>query len=225
MDLTRRGASTTAVIALALGLASLGGCMLTIVSGSGVLRTEARDVASFTAIDLRAVGDAVVEVGPTASIEIDAEDNLLPYLATSVVDGTLRIETKACVTLRTTKAILYRITVPTLTRTSVAGSGTVHAEGIQGADFAADVSGSGQIVVKGTAQTAALDVSGRAASTPPLSRRTLSPSTCPGAATWRLGRPGRCPPASAARATSLSAARPSSAGSTSPAVGRSTPAA
>jgi hypothetical protein len=160
MDLTRRGARTTAVIALALGLASLGGCMLTVVSGSGLLRTEARDVASFTAIDLRAVGDAVVEVGPTASVEIDAEDNLLPYLTTSVVDGTLRIETKAGVTLRTTKAILYRITVPTLTRTSVAGSGTVHAEGIQGTDFAADVSGSGQIVVKGTAQTAALDVSG-----------------------------------------------------------------
>ena len=98
--------------------------MLTVVSGSGVLRTEARDVASFTAIDLRAVGDAVVEVGPTASVEIDTEDNLVPYLTTSAIDG----------------------------------SGTVHADGVAGTDFAADVNGSGDVSASGAAEQCRIDV-------------------------------------------------------------------
>ncbi len=124
MDLTRPGTRTTALRILALALAMLGGGGFPVGPGSGALRTEARDVAPFTAIDLRNVGEAVVEAGPTTSMEIDTENNLVPCLTTSAVDG----------------------------------SGTVHADGVAGTDFAADVNGSGDVSASGAAEQCRINV-------------------------------------------------------------------
>jgi hypothetical protein len=63
------------------------------VPGSGNILTETRDVAAFEAIAIEYPGaEIVLQQGDKESVEIEADDNLLPQLSTEVTSGTLTIK-------------------------------------------------------------------------------------------------------------------------------------
>src|SRR5947207_11580243 len=78
-----------ALLLLTCGLA-LAGCKLHRgIAGSGVRKTEKRELKSFNAIDTAGAYELDVTCQKPASFEIEADDNILPLIKTEVRDGIL----------------------------------------------------------------------------------------------------------------------------------------
>src|SRR5688500_9858117 len=84
----------SAFSALLSSMLSLSGCLLQqhdTIHGSGVAKTETRDVAEFTRIEATGSPNVTVTIGDKQSLTIEADDNILPLLTTEVKDGKLVI--------------------------------------------------------------------------------------------------------------------------------------
>jgi Putative auto-transporter adhesin, head GIN domain len=139
--------------------ALIAGCSITIngtppVVGSGVAATEDREIEAFEFLSVSTSVDVVVSCSGDPSLSVTSDDNLLPLITTTVVDGTLRIESEH--NIQPTTESVVRITVPGLSGISVAGSGDVTVEGMKTTD--ADISVSGAGSVAGDVSADSLDV-------------------------------------------------------------------
>jgi hypothetical protein len=66
------------------------------VSGSGNIQTETRDTGVFDVVSIEYPGaEIVIQQGEKESLEIEADDNLLPQLSTETLSGTLTIKSLA----------------------------------------------------------------------------------------------------------------------------------
>src|SRR6266513_3528707 len=78
------------VLLLFAGGVVLSGCKLQRgIAGSGVRKTEKRELKSFNAIDTAGAYELDVTCQKPASFEIEADDNILPLIKTEVRDGIL----------------------------------------------------------------------------------------------------------------------------------------
>src|SRR5262245_45673636 len=75
------------------------------IEGSGILKTESRDVTSFSVINQSGIGHITVKQTGKESLTISAEDNLLPYISAKVEDHSLVIGVTPKKNLRPTKPI------------------------------------------------------------------------------------------------------------------------
>jgi hypothetical protein len=122
------------------------GCLgLRVVTGSGRIVERERPVDAFSSIALAGIGTLHIEVGDRESLHIVAERNLLPYLETTVRDGRLTLGVRDGVTLRDTVPIHYYLTVVELEAIVLSGSGTILAPDLKAGEFAAQVTGSGDL--------------------------------------------------------------------------------
>ena len=131
-----------------------------VVSGSGQVVTETRQVSGFTKIDLAGSGEVTVEQGDAESLTIEADDNVLPRLTSEVSDSTLKLDKKRGITINTKNPIRYRVTVKDLTGASVSGAGSVNAQGLTLQTLAVEISGSGTVDLSGSAVEQDIEVSG-----------------------------------------------------------------
>lgn len=131
-----------------------------VVSGSGQVATENRQVSGFTKIDLSGTGEVTIEQGGAESLTVEADDNVLPALTSKVSDSTLKLDKKPGTTLRTKNPIRYRVTVKELTGLEISGSGSVHAQGMTLQTLRVDMSGSGTVDLSGSAVEQDIQVSG-----------------------------------------------------------------
>jgi Putative auto-transporter adhesin, head GIN domain len=143
----KKQSGTTALLLMLLAAIVTSSCIVG-VEGSGNVITESREVSDFTEIVLGGSGRVLVEVTGTESLTIEAEDNIIPLLETTVSDGRLRLDTTRSIS--PTTEVLYTITAANLDGLAVSGSGVVEAEAIDGSDFRVDISGSGDVAVEGT---------------------------------------------------------------------------
>ena len=111
--------------------------------GSGTSASEARTVAEFQAIGLSGQVDLVVRQGVQTSVQVQADDNLLPLLETVVEGNTLQVRWKKGQSLYTRAKVLVTVVTPKLTRLSVAGSGDVQLEAFSTPALQLSLSGSG----------------------------------------------------------------------------------
>lgn len=144
-----RNSSTKVVIILLITLLALTSCRVigfNRVRGSGNVISETREVSDFHAIDLSGYGDLIVTQGDTESLIIEADDNLMEYLESDVVNGTLRLgyEGSFRLSLDPTERIQYILTVIDLDEVSISGSGTMITEELESEDLILDASGSGE---------------------------------------------------------------------------------
>lgn len=121
------------------------------VAGSGVLATEPRAVGGFNGIVLSGAGRLLIEQTGFESLQITADDNILPLLTSEVVGGRLELGVRAGMSVSPTE-IVYRLTVAQLNEIVVSGAAEIDAAGID-TDFL-------QITISGAAT---VDLSGRAA--------------------------------------------------------------
>lgn len=126
--------------------------------GSGNVITETREVSGFDEIVLAGSGEVVVDIDGTESVVIEAEDNLMPLIETEVRNGRLELGMKSSASI--TKEIRYTISAIALEGLSIAGSGKIIATNLEPPAFAADISGSGQIVASGTTADLFVEISG-----------------------------------------------------------------
>ncbi len=66
-------------------------CSFMGTQGDGPVKTETRSVSGFQGVELNLAGDVEVRVADTYSVEIQAQENLLPLLKTEVEGGRLMI--------------------------------------------------------------------------------------------------------------------------------------
>lgn len=134
------------------------GCATT--TGSGDVRTQAREVSGFTTVDLRGTGHVVIEQGAADSLSITAESNLLPELSSRVSDGALILGAKQGHNTRTTHDITYRVTLRELHDLRLSGSGSLTTTGIDARELTIEISGSGDITMSGAADSHTVDIAG-----------------------------------------------------------------
>jgi hypothetical protein len=73
-------------------LVTLASCRFT--TGSGNIITETRTVANFDGITVGGSFDVEVKIGPVTSVVVEADDNIMKYIVTTVSGNTLKIRTE-----------------------------------------------------------------------------------------------------------------------------------
>jgi hypothetical protein len=129
------------------------------VDGNGQLATDKRAVdAGVTELEVSGMIDADIRVGSAATLEIEADSNLLPLIRTESRGGTLRIWMEG--SFRTDHDIRARLTLPALSRVEASGSGHVNVIGLNGKSFKLRSSGSRSMQLAGKLERLDLRLSG-----------------------------------------------------------------
>jgi hypothetical protein len=121
-----------------------------IVTGSGIMAAEERDVSGFTAIELNGVGRLYIIQGGTESLKIEAENNILPELSSDVAAGTLTlgyVDNFWRKSVIPTEQIVYTLTVVDLTEITINGAGDVDVEELETNSLDLIVNGAGKIEI------------------------------------------------------------------------------
>jgi hypothetical protein len=135
------GVVSVAVVAASAGCRVQGG-RSDEPTGSGRVVTDTRTVPEFSAVDLRGLGQLTVTLGGQPGPTVEAEDNLLPQISSTVSGDTLILELKAG---RPTQPIGYRVTARQITALSTSGAGDIDAPDLPGPRLRTNQSGAGNI--------------------------------------------------------------------------------
>ena len=130
------------------------------IQGSGNVAKEERTVSNFNEIDVRGFGTLFLSQGEKESLTIEADDNLLPYLESKIVDSSLHIGPKKNVNLTTKNLINYFVTVKDIKSISQRGSIALEASHITADTLKLSATGSSSIRVGITAQNLVVDAAG-----------------------------------------------------------------
>ena len=141
--LSRRMAALT-LVGAAVALATGAAAAWSVVKGNGVTRTESRNVSGFTGISLSVPGNLEVHLGPTESVTVEADENILPLVETTVSRGTLHIPTPRGQDIdpQVLRIVVQARQLDTL---ALAGSGSISGTGLKAASLKVDVGGSGSV--------------------------------------------------------------------------------
>jgi hypothetical protein len=117
------------------------------IRGDGDLVTETRDEKDFTGLNVSVPGKINVKSGTTFKVEVQVEENLLPYLRTEVEsDGNLHIYFYKEV--RDVDGLVVSVTMPQLESLDLSGSAILATDGVfEGPSLDLDVSGSGKVTM------------------------------------------------------------------------------
>ena len=128
------------------------------VKGSGVRKTEKRDLKPFKAIDT--TGAYVIEVTcqKPASFEIEADDNILPLIRTEVRDGVLFVSTEK--SYNSPKPVTLRIALPDLVSVSTHGAGKVHIADVNNDKLEIQSTGAAEIEAAGKTRSVEMSSTG-----------------------------------------------------------------
>jgi hypothetical protein len=136
------------ILALALGTfgcVSVGDWSSRTVKGSGVVTTEVRKVSDFNSVDLAGIGYLVVEFGDEELLTIEAEDNFMEHIQTTVNGQELNIKFQDNITYQPTETIKFYLTVVELDELKVSGLGDVELPEIEATEFSIEISGGGDV--------------------------------------------------------------------------------
>lgn len=133
---------------LAITALFLNACGMNMIIGSGKLINETREAKDFEQVVLSVPARLVLTQSENESLEISAEDNLLPYIHTKVENGVLSIYLEPEFTsIRPTEEILIRLSAKSISAVTINGSGNVESEAINAEALTFRINGSGEIAV------------------------------------------------------------------------------
>lgn len=126
--------------------------------GDGRVSMERRTVAGVAELDMSGPLNVEVRVGPAASLQVEADSNLLPLVRTEETAGALRVWVQGSV--RTNHAIRIIYTVPQLSQIRAAGSGRLSVAGLQGRALTLTKTGSGDTQLTGRVDNLNMELRG-----------------------------------------------------------------
>lgn len=94
------------------------------ITGSGNIVKETKQVENFTGISAGSGFDVEVRIGSPASVEIEADDNLMKYIQVKVTDNMLRIQSKNNLSI-TNGHFKAFVTVPALDNIESSGAADI----------------------------------------------------------------------------------------------------
>ena len=118
------------------------------VTGSGVIKTETRQVSEFNSIAIEYPAEITVRQGKSESVIIEADDNLLPQLETEVRNGALNFKSNERdwrERVNPSHPVQLTITVVDLSQVSFPSAGKMLIEDLKTESLAISVSGAGDI--------------------------------------------------------------------------------
>ena len=152
------------------------------IEGNGKLKKESREMTSYTAVASSGSWDVMIAYGESNTIQVEGDENLLNYIETEVKDGRLSIRPKKNVNLRSRNKITVYVSLAKMTGIYLSGSGDMIGQGRFRNDGTTDfklsgsgsiklsfdkvktaevaISGSGDIVLAGSATTVNTRISG-----------------------------------------------------------------
>lgn len=132
------------------------------VKGSGTEKTEDRSVGSFTSVSSFGEYDVYLAQDSGYSVQIEADDNLLPYIETKVNGGVLEIRTREGFWLTSHHDLKVHIKAPSFAKVKTFGSGNIISENKLNNPSAIEleVSGSGDVKVEVNAPEVRAQLSG-----------------------------------------------------------------
>lgn len=129
--------------------------------GSGVAKTEVREVPAFSKVALEGSLRAEITAGAAQHVELSGDDNLVPLMTTEVEGQRLRIAPKK--SIRPKLEMVAKIATPKLGAVSASGSTVIVLRGLDGDAFDLDTSGSSKVTATGTSGSVTIRVSGSGA--------------------------------------------------------------
>jgi hypothetical protein len=127
--------------------------------GSGIVVSETRSVSGFQSVLLEGVAKVDLTIGSSDLVVVEADNNLLPLINTTVQNGTLLIGNTSNAILPS-KPIRIHIMMKSLEGIALSGSGDIFVSHLTAKNMRIDLSGSGDITVAGTADTLNIILSG-----------------------------------------------------------------
>lgn len=117
------------------------------VKGNGHLKKEVRTVDPFTSISSSGAFDVIISYGNSDKITLQTDENLLPYIETTVEDGKLSIKTKNKINIRSASRMVVSVSMKRITGLYQSGSGDISGEGAftNNSETEIKLSGSGNI--------------------------------------------------------------------------------
>jgi putative autotransporter adhesin-like protein len=128
------------------------------VRGSGVRKTEKRDLPAFTSIETTGAFEVEVTCQKPANFEIEADDNLLPLIDTEVKGGVLRVTATKHYSSRS--AIVLRIAIPNLESVRSTGAGKFRILDLKNDAFRIDSTGAATVVAEGQSKSVEISSTG-----------------------------------------------------------------
>lgn len=137
------------LIGVVLGIASLTGCNYFghCVNGSGQVISEVREIEDFTGVVNTASFDLIVTQSDTYSVEVRAQENLLPIIETYISGNTLIIEIENGVCLKSNSNVEVHVSMPETELLGLTGSGRVFADVLMSTEVEVSNSGSGYMEI------------------------------------------------------------------------------
>lgn len=152
---------TTLFLALVMVL-GLTACRWKRVTGSGVIVSKDISVRHADRIRLSGSVDVYITQGPTVSVKIEGDDNILPLIKIEENEGALNIKQKDHVSFSTENPVKVYITTDKLNSVRVSGSGDVFGKSrFTGSEkITTAISGSGNITLELNAPEVESEITG-----------------------------------------------------------------
>jgi hypothetical protein len=130
------------------------------VVGSGTVVKQPRPISGVRQLEVDGDLEVFVTQGEGESLEVEAEDNVLPYVRSQVTDGRLTLSTKPGVSFPRTRPIRCYLTVRDLSEVKLSGSGSVQCAGLRTPRLGLYLTGSGRMACTTVAQDLAAACTG-----------------------------------------------------------------
>lgn len=99
------------------------------IDGNGHIIKETRKVSGYTGVSSSGSWDVMIAYGESDAIQVEGDENLLPYIETTVKDGQLEIRSRKNANLRSKKKITVYVSLTRMTAIHLSGSGDIMGEG------------------------------------------------------------------------------------------------
>jgi hypothetical protein len=119
-----------------------------VITGSGNVTTENRNLSGFKSIELSGIGMLVLTQDGTESVVLEGEDNILARIRTDVTGNTLRIRGEDNVAFNPTKDLVYRVNVSEIDRFTLSGAGSLQAGDLRAESLSIETSGAGNVNIE-----------------------------------------------------------------------------
>jgi hypothetical protein len=145
------------------------------VTGDGKLTSQNRNVGNFTGVEVTGSMEVIVSPGPTATVRVDADQNLQDYIETTLDGNVLEVHPRKGYNLKPRAGIKIYVTAPQYGSLAITGSGkiTSNSKITHGSEMNMQVVGSGDIIVDADAPTITTEISGSGNITLSGNTRTL----------------------------------------------------
>jgi len=125
------------------------------VPGSGVAKTETRDVGTFDEVEFVGAGRLEITVGKPSPLTITGDDNLLPLIRTTVRGTRLKIEPEKSINPKT--SLVFKVNAADVKLLDCSGATKAIVTGVKNEAFKIDLSGAG--LIKATGRTGRFELS------------------------------------------------------------------